>query len=64
MDDWNDIERTADEIVQQWPAGISGSKLFDSVYGFLGRFIAYPSENARVAHVLWLAHIHPWWSHR
>jgi hypothetical protein len=25
---------------------------------FLGRFVAYPSEHARVAHTLWIAHTH------
>jgi hypothetical protein len=35
-----------------------GAALLDQVYTFVGRFIAYPSEDARVAHVLWLAHTH------
>jgi hypothetical protein len=25
---------------------------------FLGRFVAYPSEAARIAHALWIAHTH------
>ena len=29
-----------------------------NVSGFMGRFISYPSENARVAHTLWVAHCH------
>lgn len=33
-----------------------GAELLDDVYEFLGRFIAYPSEHAHVAHVLWIAH--------
>ncbi|TIT36183.1 MAG: DUF3631 domain-containing protein [Mesorhizobium sp.] len=32
--------------------------LLDEVYNFVGRFVAYPSEAAHVAHVLWLAHTH------
>lgn len=32
--------------------------LLDEVYDFLGRFVAYPSEAAHVAHVLWIAHTH------
>jgi hypothetical protein len=32
--------------------------LFEAIYKFLGRFIIYPSEHARVAHVLWIAHTH------
>ena len=30
----------------------------DRVYDFLGRFVAYPSEHARVTHTLWIAHTH------
>jgi hypothetical protein len=37
---------------------LTGSELFDRVYGFLGRFVAYPSDAARVAHTLWIAHTH------
>jgi hypothetical protein len=33
-------------------------QLLDDVYDFLGRFIAYPSEHARRAHALWIAHAH------
>ncbi|TPL06418.1 DUF3631 domain-containing protein [Mesorhizobium sp. B2-4-14] len=32
--------------------------LLDEVYNFVGRFVAYPSEAAHVAHVLWIAHTH------
>jgi hypothetical protein len=32
--------------------------LLDDVEIFLGRFIAYPSDHARVAHVLWCIHAH------
>jgi len=30
----------------------------DLVERYLKRFIAYPSEHARVAHALWIAHTH------
>ena len=30
----------------------------DEVEAFLGRFVAYPSEAARIAHTLWIAHTH------
>lgn len=30
----------------------------DEVHAFLGRFVAYPSEHAHVAHTLWIAHTH------
>lgn len=39
--------------VDNSPAGI-----LDTAYDFLGRFVAYPSEAAHVAHVLWVAHAH------
>jgi hypothetical protein len=32
--------------------------ILDRIGSFLGRFIAYPSEHALVAHVLWVAHTH------
>lgn len=34
----------------------SGAALLDDVEAFLARFVAYPSEAARGAHVLWIAH--------
>ena len=34
------------------------SGLLDAVYEFTGRFVAYPSDSAHVAHVLWIAHAH------
>ena len=30
----------------------------DLVESYIGRFVAYPSEHALVAHVLWIAHTH------
>ncbi len=30
--------------------------ILDELYDYVGRFIAYPSEHARVAHVAWIAH--------
>jgi len=36
----------------------TGAELLDSVDVFLSRFVAYPSEHARIAHVLWIAHCH------
>src|SRR3954452_25006678 len=35
---------------------MSGASVLDAVETFLGRFVAYPSEAARVAHVLWIGH--------
>lgn len=34
------------------------SVLLDDIEAYLGRFVAYPSVHARVAHVLWIAHAH------
>lgn len=36
----------------------SGAEPLTDVYEFLGRFIAYPSWHAHVAHTLWCAHTH------
>ncbi len=44
-----------------YPAGdesIGDAPVLDAVEAFLQRFVAYPSEHARVAHVLWIAHCH------
>lgn len=40
------------------PIETNASSVLDAVYVFLGRFVAYPSEHARVAHCLWVAHAH------
>src|SRR6476646_2523962 len=35
-----------------------GDRVLQAVHDFLGRFISYPSEHARVAHALWIIHTH------
>src|SRR5512132_2274078 len=35
---------------------IDGSEILNDVEDFLARFVAYPSEAARIAHTLWIAH--------
>ena len=35
-----------------------GSAMLKAGYNFLGRFVAYPSDHARIAHTLWIAHTH------
>jgi Protein of unknown function (DUF3631) len=40
------------------PEPVNGADLLDDVETFLARFVAYPSDAARVAHVLWIAHTH------
>ncbi|MEM1404975.1 MAG: DUF3631 domain-containing protein [Pseudomonadota bacterium] len=36
----------------------NGENVLDDVSNYLARFVAYPSEHARYAHTLWLAHTH------
>ena len=35
-----------------------GQRMLRSVYDFIGRFVAYPSDHAHVAHALWIVHAH------
>lgn len=35
-----------------------GARLMETVCAFLGRFVSYPTEHARVAHAFWIAHTH------
>src|SRR5262245_54612413 len=35
-----------------------GLRMFAQVHQFIGRFVAYPSDHARVAHALWIVHTH------
>jgi hypothetical protein len=39
-------------------AAVAGTGLLDDVRAFLLRFVSYPSSEAAVAHVLWIAHAH------
>ena len=49
MREW--VDRLPEEIPD-------GAKLLNDVHAFLGRFVAYPSEHAQIAHTLWIAHTH------
>jgi hypothetical protein len=40
------------------PFDQEGAAILNDVRSFLSRFIAYPSEYAKTAHVLWVAHAH------
>ena len=40
----------------EWGGIIDGAELLNKVEKFLARFVAYPSEAARIAHTLWIAH--------
>jgi hypothetical protein len=35
-----------------------GAMILDEIETFLNRFVAYPSEAAKIAHTLWIAHTH------
>lgn len=39
-------------------ASEAGDSVLDAVEAFLARFVAYPSEHARIAHALWIVHAH------
>lgn len=65
--DWNDVhvQYGLDAVKEAIAAVIRREKttmerrhIMDEVYAFLGRFVAYPSDHARVAHCLWVAHTH------
>jgi len=40
------------------PAHDKPGAILAAVHDFTGRFVAYPSDDAHVAHVLWIAHTH------
>ena len=44
-------------LADPW-AETDAAELLDRVHDFLGRFVAYPSKEARAAHTLWIAHAH------
>jgi hypothetical protein len=45
------------QIDPEHPA-LSDHEALDDVHAFLGRFVAYPSPHAHVAHTLWIVHTH------
>jgi hypothetical protein len=45
-------------VISSWDQPL-GAALLNDVERFLARFIAYPDEHCRVAHVLWCGHAHP-----
>ena len=54
-------ERAHAKTVERHPptnVPTDGAALLEQVHTFLGRFVAYPSDDARVAHTLWIAHTH------
>jgi hypothetical protein len=49
------VREWVDRLPEEIP---DGAKLLNDVHAFLGRFVAYPSEHAHIAHTLWVAHTH------
>lgn len=45
-------------VLDQSPIAARGAALLNEIAEFLARFISYPSEHAKFAHVLWIAHTH------
>jgi Protein of unknown function (DUF3631) len=37
---------------------LQGELILNSIDSFLGRFVSYPSQDARVAHAVWIVHTH------
>jgi len=54
----NDNECPVKASLQQDKQCLDGQSVLDDVFNFTGRFIAYPSKNTHIAHVLWIAHTH------
>jgi hypothetical protein len=51
-------EQFAERMSAKFGQKVDPGELFVKVHDFLGRFVAYPSESAHVAHTLWIAHTH------
>jgi Protein of unknown function (DUF3631) len=46
-----------DQLAQNHDAN-QGQRILDQVYNFLGRFVSYPNDAARIAHAAWIVHAH------
>ena len=62
---WNELTGEREEYTNYQPFTDEangedqiGEHLLDQIHAFLRRFIAYPSEEASIAHALWIAHTH------
>jgi hypothetical protein len=47
-----------DAVLDDTQSELFGACVLNQVEAYVGRFVAYPSEHARVAHTLWIAHAH------
>src|SRR6187200_825770 len=52
------LRATFDATAAQQSAALCGDTLLADLHAFLGKFVAYPSDNEHVAHVLWIVHTH------
>jgi hypothetical protein len=58
---WKNFDDGDEEVFRLKPKNkieSEGAKLLDDIYTFLGKYVVYPSEAARVAHALWVVHAH------
>ena len=46
------------DIESRVNAVLSGEAILNDIHDFVGRFVAYPSEDAHIAHTLWIGHTH------
>jgi hypothetical protein len=46
------------ETLEDYNPWATGEQLLNQVHAFLKRYIAYPSEEASIAHALWVSHAH------
>lgn len=53
-----DLKKSCVADISQGP-NVDLGELLDSVYRYLGKFVAYPDESTQIAHTLWIAHTHP-----
>lgn len=52
----NGSVQEAQSFIDSSVQDVDGAELLDEIERFIGRFVSYPSEDARVAHTLWIAH--------
>lgn len=59
----NPVQTLQQQLDQEAAASSDGAAVLRDIETFLARFVAYPSEHAKVAHALWIAHTHlmPCW---
>lgn len=58
MDESDTVLETEQAATASLNGGPPEATILDEVHAFLGQFVAYPSEEARVAHTLWIGHTH------